>query len=74
MRDGGWLRLRGYEAGLDLPFLVNPPTAIFCGNNLMAIGIMEAAQEKELYVPQDHSVKAATIRSWPAIPTHYFRR
>ncbi|MDO9418437.1 LacI family DNA-binding transcriptional regulator [Pararhizobium sp.] len=56
VRDGDWLPLRGYEAGLDLLSMPNPPTAIFCGNDLMAIGVMEAAAEKGLQVPGDLSV------------------
>jgi LacI family transcriptional regulator len=56
VRDGDWLPLRGYEAGLELLSIPNPPTAILCGNDLMAIGVMEAAAEKGLRVPQDVSV------------------
>ncbi|MDB5522987.1 MAG: bacterial regulatory s, lacI family protein [Rhizobium sp.] len=56
VRDGDWLPLRGYEAGLDLLSMANPPTAIFCGNDLMAIGVMEAVAEKGLRVPEDISV------------------
>ena len=56
VRDGDWLPLRGYEAGLDLLSMPNPPTAIFCGNDLMAIGVMEAAAEKGFRVPEDLSV------------------
>lgn len=56
VRDGDWLPLRGYEAGMDLLSMENPPTAILCGNDLMAIGVMEAAAEKGLKVPQDLSV------------------
>ncbi len=56
VRDGDWLPLRGYEAGLDLLSMSNPPTAIFCGNDLMAIGVMKAAAEKGFRVPEDLSV------------------
>ncbi len=56
VRNGDWLPLRGYEAGLELLSLANPPTAIFCGNDLMAIGVMEAAAERGLRVPDDLSV------------------
>ncbi len=56
VRDGDWLPLRGYEAGLELLSMANRPTAIFCGNDLMAIGVMEAAAEKGLRVPEDVSV------------------
>jgi LacI family transcriptional regulator len=56
MRDGDWLPLRGYEAGLELLSLDNPPTAILCGNDLMAIGVLEAAAERGFDVPGDLSV------------------
>jgi LacI family transcriptional regulator len=56
VRNGDWLPLRGYEAGLELLSMDNPPTAIFCGNDLMAIGMMEAAAEKGLSVPEELSV------------------
>ena len=56
VRNGDWLPLRGYEAGLELLSMDNPPTAIFCGNDLMAIGVMEAAAEKGLAVPEQLSV------------------
>ncbi|MDX0426662.1 LacI family DNA-binding transcriptional regulator [Sinorhizobium medicae] len=56
VRNGDWLPLRGYEAALELLAIDNPPTAIFCGNDLMAIGALEAASERGLRVPQDLSV------------------
>lgn len=56
VRDGDWLPLRGYEAGLELLALTPPPTAIFCANDLMAIGVMEAAYERGFRVPDDLSV------------------
>lgn len=56
VRNGDWLPLRGYEAALELLSLENRPSAIFCGNDLMAIGVMEAAAEMGLSVPGDLSV------------------
>lgn len=56
VREGDWLPLRGYELALELLSLSNRPTAIFCGNDLMAIGVMEAAAEMGLSVPGDLSV------------------
>src|SRR4051794_17858001 len=41
VRSGDWLPLAGYHHALDLLALDPPPTAIFCGNDLMAIGAME---------------------------------
>lgn len=43
----------GAHALLDLP---NPPTAIFCFNDRMAIGALEAVRSRDLRVPQDVSI------------------
>lgn len=56
VRSGDWLPQRGYEACLDLMSLDDPPTAIFCGNDLMALGAIEAARELGLRVPEDLSI------------------
>lgn len=47
----------GYEAGLHMLRAENPPTAIFCTSDLVAMGVMDAArQEMGLLVPRDLSV------------------
>ena len=56
VRNGDWLPLRGYQLAFELLKLKNPPTAILCGNDLMAIGVLEAASELGLKVPADLSV------------------
>lgn len=56
IRNGDWLPLTGYHHTLDLMAMDNPPTAIFCGNDLMAIGAMEALSELGRKVPDDISV------------------
>jgi LacI family transcriptional regulator len=56
VRNGDWLPARGYEAARDLLTLPVRPTAILCGNDLMAIGAMEAASELGLRVPGDISI------------------
>jgi LacI family transcriptional regulator len=56
VRNGDWLPLRGYQLAFELLKLKNPPTAILCGNDLMAIGVLEAASELGLVVPNDLSV------------------
>lgn len=43
----------GAHALLDLP---DPPTALFCFNDRMAIGALEAARSRDLRVPQDLSI------------------
>jgi len=56
VRNGDWLPLTGYLHTRDLMAQDDPPTAIFCGNDLMAIGAMEALSELGLKVPEDISV------------------
>jgi LacI family transcriptional regulator len=56
LRNGDWLPLTGYQHALDLLAMENPPTAILCGNDLMAIGVLEAVREVGLKVPNDISV------------------
>jgi DNA-binding LacI/PurR family transcriptional regulator len=40
----------------ELMALPDPPTAIFAYSDTQAIGVLEAAQEREIRVPQDLSV------------------
>lgn len=56
IRHGDWLPLTGYHHTLDLMAQPKRPTAVFCGNDLMAIGAMEALSELGLKVPEDISV------------------
>jgi LacI family transcriptional regulator len=56
VRHGDWLPLRGYELALELLRAPSPPTALFCANDLMAIGALDAAREMGLRVPEDLSV------------------
>lgn len=46
----------GKEAMTNLLMLSNPPSAIFCGNDILAIGAIAGAKEKKLKIPQDISV------------------
>lgn len=56
IRNGDWLPLTGYHHTFDLLALPDRPSAIFCGNDLMAIGALEAISELGLRVPEDISV------------------
>lgn len=56
VRQGNWEPLSGYEATLELMRLPAPPTAIFCANDLMAVGCYDALRELELRVPEDVAV------------------
>ena len=64
---GDWTRKGGYEAMKSLMTLSTPPDAVFCANDLMAIGALDVAHELGLEVPKDiavvgfDDVDAATI-------------
>jgi LacI family transcriptional regulator, galactose operon repressor len=56
VREGNWQPLSGYEAASTLMNLKRPPTAIFCANDLMAVGCYEALHELGLRIPDDVAV------------------
>ena len=56
VREGNWAPLSGYEATRALMALAHPPTAIFCANDLMAVGAYEALRELGLRIPDDVAV------------------
>jgi LacI family transcriptional regulator len=64
---GDWTRKGGYAAMKGLMALPEPPDAVFCANDLMAIGALDVAHELGLRVPADlaivgfDDVDAATI-------------
>jgi LacI family transcriptional regulator len=51
-----WTRQGGYEGGHRLLGSSNPPTAIFAGSDLQAVGLLRAAHERGLRVPEDLAV------------------
>ncbi len=56
VRDGDWMSGGGFDATLALMALPRPPTAIFCANDLMALGALEALAQLGKKVPEDVSV------------------
>ncbi|QKE02866.1 LacI family DNA-binding transcriptional regulator [Nocardioides marmotae] len=67
MVRGDWTRRGGYAAMQTLMALPRRPDAVFCANDLMAIGALDVAHELGLAVPDDvavvgfDDVDAATI-------------
>ena len=53
---GKFYQESGYERTMKLLALSRPPTAIFAGNNFIAIGVMKALYESGLRIPEDMSV------------------
>jgi LacI family transcriptional regulator len=56
VRPGNWEPPAGYEQTLELMKLPRPPTAIFCANDLMAIGCYDALRDLGKRIPDDISV------------------
>lgn len=56
VRAGDWGPSSGYTHTISLMSQARPPTAIFCANDLMAVGALEALSELGLRVPQDVAV------------------
>jgi len=54
--EGNLTQSRGYQKMEQLLDLEEPPTAVVTGNDLMAFGAMEAAQERGLVVGRDVAV------------------
>lgn len=55
-RNGDWLPFSGYTLTLELLRHPDRPTAVFCANDLMAVGALEAVAELGLTVPSDVSI------------------
>jgi DNA-binding LacI/PurR family transcriptional regulator len=56
IEEGYFTNAGGFRAGLKLLQLEHPPTAIFCANDESAVGLMRAAWDRGVRVPEDVSV------------------
>jgi LacI family transcriptional regulator len=56
VREGTYSHQSGYQHGRDLLRLPDPPTAIVCGNDVVAFGALDAARSLDRRVPEDVSV------------------
>lgn len=56
VRDGDWSMSSGYAAVRELMQVDRPPTAIFCANDLMAMGALDALHELGVKVPGEVAV------------------
>ena len=74
VRQGAYTFESGVEAAQSLLSMREPPTAIFAGNDEMAIGVMKAARDRGLDVPRDLSIVGfddlpMASRVWPNLTT-----
>ena len=56
VRAGNWEPSSGYEETAQLLALAEPPDAIFCANDMMAFGALDALKERGLKIPGDVAV------------------
>ncbi len=56
VKPGNWEPSSGYDMTRELMTLDTPPDAIFCANDMMAVGCFDALRELGLIVPGDVSV------------------
>jgi LacI family transcriptional regulator len=71
---GGYTFETGMSCGEQLLSLPNPPTAIFAGNDEMAVGVYQAVRKAGLRVPDDLSIvgfddSSIATRIWPTLTT-----
>lgn len=66
LRHGDFQLESGYRCGLELLQLAVPPTAIFCCNNQMTLGLMRALVEMGLTCPGHVSVLGFDDFEWAA--------
>jgi LacI family transcriptional regulator len=52
----GYTEKGGYEAAIKAFARSNPPTAIFAGADIAALGVLRAAEEKGIRVPEELTV------------------
>jgi LacI family transcriptional regulator len=60
-------QLGGYEAALRILSRPQPPEALFVGNNLMAVGALEAIANLGLRIPKDIAVVAFDEMAWSSL-------
>jgi LacI family transcriptional regulator len=72
--EGAYTYESGIERGRELLQMDEPPTAIFAGNDEMAAGVLQAARELGVRVPEDLSLVGfddfqIASRLWPTLTT-----
>jgi LacI family transcriptional regulator len=56
VKPGNWEPSSGFEMTMELMALDNPPDAIFCANDMMAMGCLEALKQLGKRIPEDVAV------------------
>ena len=66
VRPGDFQLESGYRRGLELLSLEEPPTAVFCCNNKLTLGLMRALSERGVPCPEQVSVLGFDDFDWAA--------
>ena len=69
VRHGDYAHHAGYAACLELLGLPDPPTALFCGNDVIAFGALDAARRRRVPVPERLSIVGfddVSLAGWEA--------
>jgi LacI family transcriptional regulator len=69
VRRGEFAHRTGHAACLELLALSDPPTALFCGNDVIAFGALDAARRARVPVPERLSVVGfddVSLAGWEA--------
>ncbi|OZM77120.1 LacI family DNA-binding transcriptional regulator [Pseudonocardia sp. MH-G8] len=56
VREGTYSHQSGYQHARSLLRLPDPPTAIICGNDIVAFGAIDAARSLDVRIPEDVSI------------------
>lgn len=64
VREGNFKQDSGYRLTLALLDAPQPPTALFCTNNLMTVGALQALRERRARIPTDLSLIGYDDMEW----------
>jgi len=53
---GGFRLESGYERFGKMMQLQKPPDAVFCSNDIIALGVLQYTREHNIHVPQDFGI------------------
>lgn len=70
IRYGDWWQEAGYDYTLDLMRMQDAPTAIFCGNDWMAMGAYDALKKLKKSIPEDVAIIGFDNREMIAAHMH----
>lgn len=66
VRQTGWKQVAAYQAMRSLLAMRQPPTAVFCGANLITLGALQAIHESSLQIPKEVAVVGYDDTGWAA--------